>query len=368
MDTTSPPPQPSATFVTILAICLTVAASAVAISATSCVTQPSVTPGLPPLQYTDPAELPFLDGVALGLFSADQSYDYEMLLTEIADTGADWVSLCINFYQDKVDSTEVGIPAPHTASWERIATTIRQAHALGLRVLVFPILLIQNPGEDDWRGTIAPTDRDAWYAGYHALISKVADVAAAERAEMLSIGSEFNSMQKDTLMWRGMIADVRERYHGLLTYSVNWDSLADPEFFEDLDFVGMTTYFSLTDKNDPTLEELTEKLTEVRDDILTWQFQHQLPLIFTEVGFPSQDGANKDPWNYYISTTPDLGEQRDCYEAFTTVWEDIPGLHGMFFYNWFGVGGAEDIGYTPRGKPAEQVVRRWFQRHERSRR
>ncbi|MEM7165271.1 MAG: hypothetical protein AAF581_07395 [Planctomycetota bacterium] len=323
---------------------------------------------LPPLFVGAPdvTKIPFMDGVALGLFSADKAYDYRMLLQEIADTGAGWVSLCINFYQDKVDSSEVGIDAPHTATWERITCTIRQAHALGLRVFIFPILLIQNPGENDWRGTIQPTNRDAWYSGYHALILRIAKLAAAEKAEMLSIGSEFNSMQTDTARWRALIADVRAVYPGLVTYSVNWDSLEDPEFFDALDIIGMTTYFSLTDKDDPTVAELQAKLTEIRDDVLTWQFQHKMPLLFTEVGFPSQDGANKDPWNYYISTVPDLGEQRDCYEAFTNVWDGVPGLHGLFFYNWFGVGGAQDTGYTPRGKPAAAIIRQWFQRHSKS--
>ena len=83
-------------------------------------------------------------------------------------------------------------------------------------------------------------------------------------------------------------------------------------------------------------------------------------VLRTEVGFASQDGINKDPWNYYISKTVDLQEQADCYQAFTDVWFHVPALSGVLFYNWFGRGGGEDIGYTPRGKPALKILRRWF--------
>jgi hypothetical protein len=37
---------------------------------------------------------------------------------------------------------------------------------------------------------------------------------------------------------------------------------------------------------------------------------------------------------------------------------------GVFVWNWFGDGGAMDNGYTPRNKPAEQLLRWWFGAHE----
>ena len=37
-------------------------------------------------------------------------------------------------------------------------------------------------------------------------------------------------------------------------------------------------------------------------------------------------------------------------------------LAGALFWNWWGPGGPEDRWYTPKGKPAEAVLRRWFRR------
>ncbi|MGE3165131.1 MAG: hypothetical protein AB7O52_09520 [Planctomycetota bacterium] len=299
-------------------------------------------------------------GAALGLHAQDPAHDYGPRLAEIAELGADWVLLCFNFYQEKVDSVEVAIDDPRTQTWERITRAIRQAHDCGLRVALLPVILIRQPGEHDWRGTIAPTDRAHWYASYDRLLARIATLAEDEQVALLSVGSELNSMQTDRDEWVALIERTRERFSGALTYSVNWDSITAPGFYHALDYVGMTTYFSLTQSNEPTVAEMVERWRALREDLVAWQTHVGKPLIFTEVGFPSQDGANRDPWNYYISEQVDIAEQRDCFEAFTRVWIDEPALTGVFFYNWFEDGGESDRGYSPRGKPALEVIRRWF--------
>ena len=67
--------------------------------------------------------------------------------------------------------------------------------------------------------------------------------------------------------------------------------------------------------------------------------------------------AGARPWDYTTGTARDDGEQRRCYEAAIKTWANTPGLQGVFFWNWFPDG---DRGYTPRGKPAEQVLRSWY--------
>jgi len=136
-----------------------------------------------------------------------------------------------------------------------------------------------------------------------------------------------------------------------VTYSINWDNIKNLSFYESLDFVGISGYYSLSYKKDPSVEELTKKWEKVKTKILTIQEKDfKKPIIFTEVGYTSQDGTNKDPWNYYISETVDLQEQKDCYQAFTNVWLDEELLRGVFFYDYFGVGGKDDLGYTFRNK------------------
>ena len=93
-----------------------------------------------------------------------------------------------------------------------------------------------------------------------------------------------------------------------------------------------------------------------------WQASIKRPILFTELGYPSLDGAARAPWDYTQGTAMDHEEQRRCLTAFTETWIDEPALAGVFFWNWWGPDDGQNTWYTIKGKPGEQVVRRWFAR------
>src|SRR6185436_15440667 len=97
-----------------------------------------------------------------------------------------------------------------------------------------------------------------WFSSYNEFILPFADAARRSGAEALILGSEFSSLEKYTDQWKNVLKNVRSRYDGVVTYSANWDHLDVVRFWDDLDMIGMTGYHSLTTKNDPTVEEITE--------------------------------------------------------------------------------------------------------------
>lgn len=299
-------------------------------------------------------------GFTLGLHSKDFNYDYEMLLKEIKTTGAPWVCLTFKLFQDNNNASSINIPPADDPFWCQVEKTSIQAKALGFKVLLFPIVLLKNPKYGEWRGTLRPMNFDAWYASYTAMITDVAQIAARTNADMLSVGSEFNSLDRGTKRWLRIIKSVKKVYDGALIYSANWDAIHTIQFHDQLDFLGMTGYFKLTKKKNPTVEELINAWEPHKDFFMKWQEQKNTPFIFTELGYTSQDGNNIHPWDYTIPNVLDLQEQKDCYTAFTNVWKKEESLYGVFFYDWFGIGGKEDFGYTPRGKPALEVAKEWF--------
>ena len=56
-------------------------------------------------------------------------------------------------------------------------------------------------------------------------------------------------------------------------------------------------------------------------------------------------------------------QQADCYQAaLESVWDE-PWFAGIYWWDWSAapsVGGPQDTGFTPFGKPAEQVLRSWY--------
>lgn len=306
---------------------------------------------------------PPVRGMAMGLYhreADDKGYSFPDMLGEIRDLGADHVSLVVSWKQHDVRSDG---PAPDpsvTIPDERLRGVIREAHRRGLKVFLFPILELDIRRPLEWRGTIAPRDIDRWWRAYERFVLHYARIAADEKVELFSVGSELVSTEGWRDRWYHLIGAVEKIYGGPLLYSANWDHYEPVTFWERLDYVGVTAYNELTRDPAATEAALAAAWGGVRTRLAAFSRRVGKPLVITEVGYTSQDGAAVHPWDYTSRAGVDLEEQRRCYAAFVTAWAGEPALHGVFFWNWFGHGGARDRSYTPRGKPAESVVRGWY--------
>lgn len=323
-------------------------------------------------------------GIALGLYSKDPAYTYEQELKEIKATGADHVSLVVSWYQKDIRSNTIypkylSATEQHdnvTTPDSQLTGVIDQAHQLGLKVFLFPILRLTERKGKEWRGDLKPADPAAWWVSYHHFTLNYARLAEKHGVELYSVGSELCSQEPDNREWRHLIKEVRDVYRGKLLYSANWDHYQKIGFWRDLDFLGLNGYYQLASHPNPTLNELITRWNQIREKLVHWQDLYNRPIILTELGYPSMDGASEDPWDYSRQAKIDLEEQALCYEAFFRVWGGRnpaslnqasltqardKRLGGVYFWNWYGDGGPEDRGYTPRNKPAEQVLTQWFQ-------
>ncbi|HUT79324.1 MAG TPA: hypothetical protein VM285_16615 [Polyangia bacterium] len=304
-------------------------------------------------------------GVALGLYSEDPDWDYGGFLDEIVAAGATHVSIVVPWYIATIRDTEVFAHPRYTVPMPTVERCILGARARGLEVFLFPILRVDDSSDGGWRGALAPRDVDAFFASYSEFILRFATLAERLCVPLLSIGSELGSMEVHERYWRALISRVREVYAGALTYSSNWDRYEQVEFFDDLDYAGVTGYFELVDKNrnpppEPDIEELVHGWREQHLLLLRWQRRVDRPLILTEVGYLSQRGAAARPWDEGADEPIDLELQRRCYEAVRRVWDGERRLAGLYFWNWFGWGGPDSKEYTPRGKPAAAEVAAWY--------
>jgi hypothetical protein len=302
-------------------------------------------------------------GVALGLFASDPDYDYRPMIDEIAALGATDLELAVAWDQGPLASTRIEARPGVSPSTDNLRRSLRAARAAGLRVLLFPIVHIEAARATDWRGQIrfdAEAPREAWWASYRAFVTAQARVAEEEHAERFSVGSELNGVEPDRAHWAQLIAEVRRVYHGRLTYSANWDHFEAVPFWDLVDEAGVTAYFELTRERTPELDQLVAAWQTRLPALERFAARVHRPLVLTEVGYPSLAGANVRPWEETRDAPVDLEEQRVCYAAFCATAGRARFVDGIYFWNWFGVGGANDSGYTPRGKPAAEVLRAWF--------
>ena len=331
---------------------------------------PPVDPGTPLVRPAQriPANGQF-HGMAVQLDGGPGIYAaYNRLIPEVADLGANTVLFVVHGWQDHAGSLDLHIDSQRTANAAELGKLCDLAKANGLRVILMPIVLLSHPRNNEWRGKIIPADRDwdGWFKRYTRFVVYFAKIAEQHQVDMLMVGSELIKTETYTDHWRGVIEEVRRNYRGKLGYSANWDHY-QPEkikFWDALDYVGMTSYYELAAGPNPNIEEIDANWAAIKKDIKAFQEQVKKPLIFTEVGWCSQEGAAHEGWNYYANQkATDAGrrEQALLYESFMKAWSNEPGVGGVIWWEWdTSAGGSDDYNYTPRDKPAEALLRQWF--------
>ncbi len=260
-----------------------------------------------------------------------------------------------------------------------LTAAITAARAAGHEVMVFPIvrLRVRLPGE--WRGKLAPPDRAAWFESYAQSILAISRVAERSGASRLVIGSELVSFEHadggDPERWRDLAARVRAVFRGRLLYSANWDRYEDVLFWDAVDEVGISAYFSLAARGaNPSVPELVAAWQPITAALARFAARVHRRIVFTEVGFPSVSGAAYWPWNDHQAKLVcaagegcegalDLEAQRRLWAAFVRVFSArhaTPFVSGVYAWLWAGAGGLRDRGYMPRGKPAGRVLKLWY--------
>ena len=318
------------------------------------------TTALPPVGLPPPPAPPAERerGVALGLFAEDVSFSYAPLLAEIVALGATHVALVVPLYQTDGGSVALGLDTRFSPTLETVAETARAAKRDGLEVTIFPIVRLSAPRAGEWRGTLAPRDRDAWFRSYGDQLGDLAGVAATTGAKRLVVGSELSTLDSDLERWRPLIEKLRAVFGGKLVYSANWDHYKNAALFDLVDEDGISGYFNLRDAKAPDDDATAEAgWRRVRQELEAWRAGRSAPFIFTELGYRSRAGATATPWDEGPGGVPDPDEQRRGFAAFRRAWTGSAILDGVYIWNWYGYGGPATTSYTPRGKPAEAEVR-----------
>jgi hypothetical protein len=253
-----------------------------------------------------------------------------------------------------------------------IQHAINTIHSLGMNVLLKPMVDVDD---GTWRAQITPTDVNAWFSSYTNFIDTFANLAQQNKnngVTMLSVGCELNSMEQYTQQWDNVIAGVRSIYSGQLTYAANFSSTSvgsqnnvggytTVPWWNKLDDIGIDAYFPLTNTNNPTEAQLQSAWNGIANNIQSWRTSEGLSqkVIFTEVGYASQDGSNTAPYSGTVSTTVDQQEQSDCYQALLTTMSSRSWYNGQFWWAWSTdpLGGYSDpTGFTPQQKSVQTLL------------
>ncbi len=296
---------------------------------------------------------------------------FERTLDETVAGGATWVALTPFGRVGSLagEGVDLVFEAPFEDNRAHLLDAIAQAHARGLRVMLVPHLWVES---GEWRALIDPgTDAGwaRWAGSYERFVLAWAAVAEAGHADLFSVGVELRSWVTTghAASFGRVIEDVRSVYHGLLTYSGNWDDVDRTVILGDLDVIGVNAFFPLAEHAGASDAELLEGGRRVRSKVAALAAAWQKPVLFTEIGYTTRPDPALRPWEWpdgMSHVQVDEAAQAAAYRGLLAPLLDEPAFAGFFV--WRVYADPDDTsqeapwGFSPRGKLAELVMRDAF--------
>lgn len=311
-------------------------------------------------------------------------------LAYVAAQGVNWISQTPFGWQRGHDNPEIGHQIENQNGWwgerdEGLIKTTQFAKAKGIKTILKPHIWLRDEG-GKWRGEIAmKTEEDwqKWFKDYETFILHYAQLAEEHQMEMLCIGTELHQtcVQRED-DWRKLITKIRAVYSGPLTYAANFSGeYQEVSFWDELDYIGVQGYFPLTDRTDPSIEDLRNGWKQPLAELQAFSNQYQKPILFTEIGYKSTKDAGISPWTWPQQLDRDKRAdiysedmQAKLYEAMMQEVMSAPFIAGIHIWKWYpnyderiarikaryGNTDFYDIDFTPQGKQAESVMSKWF--------
>ena len=318
--------------------------------------KPATSRSIPPAHHKPFFQAGFAYSHVGGSYDSDIS---SLELQKMRAAGGTIVQLLVFAHIYRLDAPEIGMASGY---WDRILRGgIRRAKAAGLRTMIK--LQMWGPGfnEGKFSADIHMTSAAEWrafMANYRPYVLRYARLAAETDADVLCIGTELAQASRAAAIageWRALAEEARSIYPGPLTYAAHHTEVEEVTFWDSLDYIGINGYYPIAQLHS-ALENLEHLSTR-------WN----RPVIFTEAGFASSPYALTEPWRAGPYNAPHDSVRLDLQaKGWETLLSELwrrDFIWGVYVWKWHpnpAWGGSTNADHTPQGKPALDVIRRFF--------
>jgi len=327
-------------------------------------------------------------GVTLGFYARNGEFFSDKAKAEadeIAKTGIKWVVLVPTVAQKTYSSTTQFRDFELTPSDLEVYDMINYLHSLGISVMLRPMLeTLDGLGRlqiwfpnDTERIPGRVSDRwKRWFESMRLRSVHYARIAERTGCEVYCLDSELDRTVEHSAQWKSVIDAVREVYSGKVTSChtshagiVDFDkALSDKDhWFYSLDFLSISCYHKCVTKPGASVEEMKEGFIIERDRFRRYAKMYQKPILFGETGCTSSFGGAMSPSGWSPKSHYDGAEQANYLSAVFETCRDEPWWGGLYWWKWdeknvrqgFLGDPNGDKGFIIKGKPAQEVMRKW---------
>ena len=313
------------------------------------------------------------DGKHRGMTVFPRGGGFEEAVEVLIKDNIEWVAVVPFMYQETERTNQLNTSRITAQQWSRRDSSfIRQINTLhhkGIHVQLKPHVWMR----DGWRSniTLSTEDWNTWFTSYRTHMLRYARMAQEYDVELLCVGTELRTaIQQKPEAWMQLIKDIQTVYTGKLTYAANWDDPIEAvPFWDAMDYIGIQAYFPLTEERSPELESIKKGWEQHMPKLEQAAQQYKRPILFTEIGYRSDDEATIKPWEWgsrfgtLSKKKSDITQQRAFEALFEQLWNK-PWFAGCYVWQWHTSSTAErmktNIDFTPRFKPAENTLTKWY--------
>ncbi|MDE5865827.1 MAG: 1,4-beta-xylanase [Lachnospiraceae bacterium] len=284
---------------------------------------------------------------------------YNSIDSLIERTGVNFIILVPNGIQETPQSETIDYHTKATMADDELINMVNYIHDKGVRVAIKPTANCKN---GTWRAHISFFDKDVpcepkwcnWFASYTDFQLHYARIAEQTGCEMFIAGCEMVMSEHREVEWRKLIADIRTVYSGAVSYNTDKYQEDNITWWDCVDVISSSGYYPIDDWNSQLnrIEKVVKKFNK--------------PFFFAEAGCMSTEGSAKVPNDWRIEGAINLQQQADWYSTTFETAGKRDFVSGFCFWSWawkqYSLKAAlKDGGYDIYGKPAEEVVRRFYQ-------
>jgi hypothetical protein len=272
-------------------------------------------------------------------------------------TGSSHVILSPAGLQEHPQAVAIDFSGPGSAEDGELKQIIGFAQGLGLKVILKPTVNCKN---GVWRAYINFLDHSIaeeawkdWFDSHEKFQLHYAKIAQETGCVMFIAGCEMVMSERRDREWRETIAAIKGVFPGPVSYNTDKFQEDRVSWWDCVDVISSSGYYP-----SGTWESHLDRIEGVVK-------RFAKPFFFAEIGAMSTRGSKFIPNSWQLEGAADPADQEEWYEEMFEHTKRRPWVEGYGLWSW----GADlydpdqagnQKKYDLYGKPAEQVVRRYF--------
>lgn len=318
---------------------------------------------------------------------------------DLIELGGNWISQTPFAWQPDIYGPELHLNNER-AWWGEADRGIEHTTALAksknIKTMLKPHIWLRSEN-GKWRSDLEmknAEDWEKWFGNYETMIMHYARLAERLDIEALCIGTElYQTTNQQPERWREIISNIRQVYHGELTYAANWyKEFEDIEFWDELDYIGIQAYFPLSNKDSSSKDEFLKNWVKHKRAMYKVSKKYGKKIVLTEIGYKNTADSAREPWSWpqnldKASVIKSDETQIALYQAMFESLYHEEWIDGFFIWKWFHTtyryqnfeeyfiarearydslrrvrkwGDRPKVYFTPQHTEAKQILKQWY--------